>query len=234
LVIFLGDSSDGTEAVCRDLAPFLPVKTEIVSTSDLGPGVRRKVVRAQERNDGLFNEGMWSLLMAHRPIRTRFYAGIHIDVEFVAGGLWDFLCERLGRSTIAGIFDPGELIESGGRYVLSLPRFFPLVTIAHSRRAEALAITWGRGGAAPKGRAFFADNGAIALQRALRGGVSLFREEELRPFLRHFGYVWTKVMASAIHGSDGLKSRDAVSSRLAVLRHESAESNVTVHSRADR
>lgn len=217
-VLLVGESDDGTEAACRELAPRIPVPTEVLYVPDLPEPVRRRMAEAQTTNDGFFSEGMWAPLIEHRPVTTPLYAGIHIDVEFVAHGLWDFLLERLGSAAVAGVFHPGELIESEGRFRLQLPRFFPVVTIVDRQKAEAVALSWGRSAPHPPGAVVIEDNGTVALQRALRSGISLIREEELERYIRHFGFLWTSRVYSAVHEDDGARSRGALSTRLALLR----------------
>ncbi len=218
LVLFVGKSSDGTESVCRELAAFIPVPTTVIYAADLPKKDRQRVAAIQSRNEGHFNEGMWDFLIQHRRIDTSYYAGIHIDVEFLAPGLWNFLLNRLGRSAVAGIFDPGELIPGADHMILSMPRFFPLVVMANRKRADALDLRWSRGSQARRHPLLHEDNGAVALRRALASNIALIREEELWLYLRHFGYLWTKTFDSSLHRVDGVNSREAVAMRLAALR----------------
>jgi hypothetical protein len=161
---------------------------------------------------------MWDFLIQHRGIDTPYYAGIHVDVEFLAPGLWTFLLNRLGRSAVAGIFDPGELIPGAHHTILSMPRFFPLVIMANRQRAEKLKLRWSRGNQGRKHARLHEDNGAVALRRALASKIALIREEELWPYLKHFGYLWTKSFDSPLHRIDGVSSREALAVTLAALR----------------
>ena len=225
LILFVGRSSDGTEAVCRELAVSMPVPTTVIYAADLPKKDRQRVAAIQRRNEGHFNEGMWDFLIQHWGIDTSYYAGIHVDVEFLAPGLWDFLLNRLDQSAVVGIFDPGELIPGIDHMVLSMPRFFPLVVAANRQRADSLGLRWSRGSQARRRqRRLEEDNGAIALQRALASKIALIREEELRPYLKHFGYLWTKTFESPLHHVDGVNSRESVALRLAALRSSSDRS----------
>ena len=217
LVLFVGESSDGTEAVCRDLAVSIPVPTTVIYAADLSKNDRQRVAAIQNRNEGHFNEGMWDFLI-HRGIDTSYYAGIHIDVEFSTPGLWSFLLNRLGQSAVLGIFDPGELIWDIDHMILSMPRFFPLVVMVNRERADVLDLRWSRGNKARRHQRLLEDNGAIALQRALTSEIALIREDELRPYLKHFGYLWTKTFDAPLHRVDGMSSREAVANSLAALR----------------
>jgi hypothetical protein len=218
LILFVGESSDGTEAVCREFSASIPVKTVVINAGDLPKKDRQRISILQNRNGGHFNEGMWDFLIHYTEIGTPYYAGIHVDVEFVAPGLWDFLLNRLGNSAVVGIFDPGELIPSVGHMILSMPRFLPLVVMANRRRAGAMELRWSRWRPGPTNPRVLTDNGATALQRALASKISLNQEQELSRYLRHFGYVWTNAFDSPLHRTDGVNSRKAVATRLAALR----------------
>ncbi len=218
LVFFVGESTDGTEAVCDKFTASIPIPTTVIYATDLPKKERQRVAHLQKRNEGHFNEGMWDFLIHHRKIDTTYYAGIHVDVEFQAPGLWNFLLNRLGQSTVLGIFDPGELIPASNHMILSMPRFFPLIVMANTKRAEALGVRWSRGTLARRRSHLHEDNGAVALQRALGSKISLVREDELSPYLRHFGYLWTQTFDSPLHRVDGVNSREALVTTLAALR----------------
>lgn len=218
LVLFVGESTDNTERVCRSLADSIPVSTSVIYGADLSGKDRKRVAAIQSRNDGLFNEGMWDFLIQYLGVDTPYYAGIHIDVEFLALGLWDFLLNRLGDAAVAGIFDPGELYEDNGQRILSMPRFFPMVVVADRQRAETLKITWSRRTRIRGRGRIVEDNGAIALRRTLDSKIVIFGEDELQPFLRHFGFVWMSTLGSSLHSLDGTNSRTAVAKRLDELR----------------
>jgi hypothetical protein len=221
LVMLVGESQDDTEKICRRLITTIPIRTKLIMERSLDRKMRRRVAEINESNAHQFNEGMWDFLRDNFHFHARFYAGIHVDVEFVKPGLWRFLLNRMiSRNAVIGsLFDPGELYRPNGNFWVSMPRFFPLVAIARRTSSQRFGINWTRSHCEMCPNILY-DNGAEALRAAITSKVRIevFTEGELKTYIRHFGFVWTRNYVSLLYKSAGQKSRREVAERLRILR----------------
>ncbi len=224
LCFCVGRSNDGTESMFEQFGRCLPVPTTIFYEKDATIDFAQQLAAAEAANDGLFNEGIWDVLIKNDLNPQRYYSGLHIDIEFLGHGLWHYLIDLIERQnvSVAGLFDPGEMVEINGQNYLSLPRFFPMAIVANWRESLRFNICWTRPSQELRtSDRILYDNGALALNAGLRSskGIGLLNWNSLSRFVHHFGYVWTNALPNTEHEAEGQGSRLQVSERLKFWRN---------------